>query len=148
MTPVLGFNSWNSAGAHVNETFMRAQADAFITLGLNLAGYTYVCVDDAWAGNRDANGTLVADSASFPSGMESLAAYVHAKGLRFGIYSSNSPLTCNQRPGSYAHEYQDAETFASWGVDYLKYGELTGVKVTEPCNAQTHCTLVIKARRR
>jgi hypothetical protein len=101
---------------------MREMADAFISLGLVYSGYTYVDVDDAWCSSRDANGTLVADPTTFPSGMKSLADYIHAKGLKFGIYSSNSPLTCNQRPGSFGHEYQDAATFAEWGVDLLKYG--------------------------
>lgn len=119
--PVLGFNSWNSAAAKVNETFMREMADAFVNLGLVNSGYTYVDVDDAWCSSRDANGTLVADPVTFPSGMKSLADYIHAKGLKFGIYSSNSPLTCNQRPGSFGHEFQDAATFAEWGVDLLKY---------------------------
>jgi hypothetical protein len=95
--------------------------DAFVSLGLREAGYLYVNVDDCWAASRDASGTIVADSGTFPSGMAALATYAHARGLRFGLYSSNSPKTCDQRPGSFGYEMQDAATYASWGVDLLKY---------------------------
>ena len=101
-------------------------------------------MDDCWAHSRDTNGTIVADPVSFPSGMAALADYAHARGLKFGLYSSNSPTTCageaqrgrkacackpchtlrlsaSGRPGSFGYETQDANTYASWGVDLLKY---------------------------
>lgn len=84
-----------------------------------------VSVDDCWASSRDANNEIQADPVTFPSGMKALADYAHARGLKFGLYSSNSPKTCAQRPGSFGFEYQDAATYASWGVDLLKFGELS-----------------------
>jgi alpha-galactosidase len=119
--PVLGFNSWNSFKCNVTEELMRLTMDSFVSTGLLAAGYTYVSVDDCWAKSRDANGVLQADPDSFPSGMAALADYAHARGLKFGLYSSNSPKTCAQRPGSFGYETLDAATFASWGVDALKY---------------------------
>jgi alpha-galactosidase len=85
------------------------------------AGYQYVVIDDCWHGPRDANGFITADKQHFPSGIKALADYVHTKGLKFGIYSDAGRLTCGGRPGSQGHEYQDALTYARWGVDYLKY---------------------------
>ena len=85
------------------------------------AGYQYVVIDDCWHGPRDANGFITADPQRFPSGIKALADYVHSAGLKFGIYSDAGRLTCGGRPGSQGHEYQDALTYARWGVDYLKY---------------------------
>ena len=115
LTPLLGFNSWNVFACAVNETVLRATMDAFVTLGLKDAGYEQISVDDCWASSRDANGNILADPTSFPSGMKALADYAHARGLKFGLYSSNSPKTCDQRPGSFGYEYQDAATYAAWG---------------------------------
>jgi alpha-galactosidase len=83
------------------------------------AGYIYVNIDDTWEGVRDAQGNLQANH-KFPD-MKALADYVHSKGLKLGIYSSPGPRTCGSYPASYGHEAQDANTFASWGIDYLKY---------------------------
>jgi alpha-galactosidase len=94
--------------------------DLFVSLGLRDAGYSYIGVDDCWAGSRGADGVIV-PSAAFPSGMAALAAYAHARGLKFGLYSSNSPITCDGRPGSFMYEDIDARTYAAWGVDLLKY---------------------------
>jgi len=85
------------------------------------AGYQYVNLDDLWQGERDAAGNITADPKRFPSGIKALADYVHSKGLKFGIYSDAGTKTCAGRPGSRDHEFQDAKTYASWGVDYLKY---------------------------
>jgi alpha-galactosidase len=89
--------------------------------GMQAAGYGYVVIDDCWQGTRDAAGNIQPDSARFPGGIRALADYVHAKGLKFGLYSDAGAMTCQKRPGSRGHEYQDAAQYASWGADYLKY---------------------------
>ncbi|HVQ90036.1 MAG TPA: NPCBM/NEW2 domain-containing protein [Mycobacteriales bacterium] len=125
-TPPMGFNNWNTTGCGsvFNEAMIRGIADTFVSSGLRDAGYNYVNIDDCWARpTRDAGGNLVADPARFPSGIKALADYVHARGLKFGIYTSAGTKTCNSAgfPGALGHEQQDANLFASWGVDYLKY---------------------------
>jgi alpha-galactosidase len=121
LTPPMGWNSWNKFACNVTEKILRDTADAMVASGMREAGYQYVVVDDCWHGKRDANGFITADPARFPSGMKAIADYVHSKGLKFGIYSDAGRLTCGGRPGSQGHEYQDALTYARWGVDYLKY---------------------------
>ena len=121
MTPPMGWNSWNKFNCNVNEAVVRATADAMAANGMRDAGYRYVVIDDCWHGTRDANGVIGWDKARFPSGLKALGDYIHAKGLKFGIYSDAGAQTCGGRPGSQGHEYQDAITYASWGVDYLKY---------------------------
>ena len=121
-TPPMGWNTWNTFGYEINEDLIRTTADAMVSTGLLAAGYNYLVIDDCWSlKERDANGRLVADPQKFPSGMKALADYVHAKGLKFGMYSCCGTLTCAGYPSSYDYEFIDAETFASWGVDYLKY---------------------------
>jgi len=121
-TPPMGWNSWNTFGEKINEQVVKDTADAIVALGLKDCGYEYVVIDDCWAmRKRDENGKLVADPEKFPSGMKALADYVHSKGLKFGIYSCVGFLTCAEYPGSHDHEFEDAQTFADWGVDYLKY---------------------------
>lgn len=102
---------------------IRGTADAMVTTGLSSLGYEYINLDDCWAeGSRDSQGNLVAKGSTFPSGIKALADYVHAKGLKLGLYSDAGTQTCSkQMPGSLGHEEQDAKTFAAWGVDYLKY---------------------------
>ena len=91
--------------------------DLFVSTGLRDAGYDTVGTDDCWAYSRDpTTGVIIPDPATFPSGMKALADYAHARGLKFGLYSSNSPLTCDRRPGSWGYEVLDAQTYASWGV--------------------------------
>jgi alpha-galactosidase len=121
LTPPMGWNSWNKFACDVNEKIVRATADAMVSSGMRDAGYQYVVIDDCWQGPRDANGFITADTQRFPSGIKALADYVHSRGLKFGIYSDAGRLTCGGRPGSQGHEYQDALTYARWGVDYLKY---------------------------
>ncbi len=125
LTPQMGFNNWNAThcGADFNEDMVKAIADLFVSSGLKDAGYQYVNLDDCWAAHdRDANGDYVPDPARFPHGIKALADYVHSKGLKLGIYTSAGTWTCaGTMPGSLGHEQQDARTFASWGVDYLKY---------------------------
>lgn len=117
--PPMGWNSWNHFGEKVTDADVRAAADAMVASGMRDAGYIYVNVDDSWEGRRDAQGNIHANS-KFPD-MKGLADYVHSRGLKFGIYSSPGPTTCGGYEGSYDHEQQDADTYAKWGVDYLKY---------------------------
>ncbi|MFD8093350.1 glycoside hydrolase family 27 protein [Streptomyces malaysiensis] len=129
LTPPLGWNSWNSFGCGVTEAQVRQAADAAVSSGMRDAGYRYVVVDDCWFDpQRDTAGDLRANPTKFPSGMKALGDYIHGKGLKFGIYQVPNERTCAQGGGSYpgatgskGHETQDARTFASWGVDYLKY---------------------------
>ncbi|KAJ4778603.1 Alpha-galactosidase [Rhynchospora pubera] len=123
LTPQMGWNSWNHFGCNINEKLIRQTADALVSSGLANVGYKYINIDDCWANyNRDKWGNLHGNDATFPSGIKALADYVHSKGLKFGIYSSAGTRTCSGRmPGSLGYEKQDAKTFASWGVDYLKY---------------------------
>lgn len=118
----MGWNSWNTFGADINEQLIKDTADKMAESGLLAAGYTYLVIDDCWSKKeRDENGRLVADPEKFPNGMKAVADYVHSKGLKFGMYSCAGNLTCAGYPGSFEHEFTDAETFASWGVDFLKY---------------------------
>jgi alpha-galactosidase len=121
LTPPMGWNSWNKFACNIDEKVVRGMADAIVASGMKDAGYQYVVIDDCWHGPRDENGVITADPAKFPSGIKALADYIHSKGLKFGIYSDAGKLTCGGRPGSQGHEYQDAITYARWGVDYLKY---------------------------
>jgi alpha-galactosidase len=118
-TPPMGWNSWNHFEAKIDDKTVREIADALVTTGLRDAGYVYVNVDDTWQGKRDANGVLHPNS-KFPD-MKAIADYVHSRGLKFGLYSSPGTRTCADYEGSYGHEEQDAQAYASWGVDYLKY---------------------------
>jgi len=120
-TPPMGWNSWNKYACDgLNEAVVRATADAIADNGMKDAGYQYVVIDDCWQVSRDANGNIVADPSKFPSGIKALADYIHSKGLKFGIYTDAGTLTCQKRPGSMGHEYQDAKQYADWGVDYVK----------------------------
>ena len=116
----MGWNSWNKFGCNVSDKLIREMADAVVSSGMQAAGYQYVNIDDCWQVSRDASGTIVADPARFPSGIKALADYVHDKGLKLGIYTDAGTGTCEKRPGSLNHEVQDAKTYASWGIDYVK----------------------------
>ncbi len=118
-TPPMGWNSWNHFGDKVNDADVRAAANAMVSSGMRDAGYIYVNIDDTWEGQRDSQGNIHSNS-KFPD-MKALSDYVHSKGLKLGIYSSPGPKTCGGFEGSYGHEQQDANTYAKWGVDYLKY---------------------------
>eukprot|EP00253_Pinus_taeda_P002110 PITA_02110 len=122
-TPPMGWNSWNHFGCDIDEKIVRETADALISSGFNKLGYEYVNIDDCWAEQkRDKNGRLVAKKSTFSSGIKALADYVHSKGLKLGIYSDAGFRTCSgKQPGSLGYEQIDADTFAEWGVDYLKY---------------------------
>ena len=115
----MGWNSWNHFFEKVTDADVRAAADAMVANGMRDVGYVYVNIDDGWQGSRLADGTIQSNT-RFPD-MKALAGYVHARGLKLGIYSSPGPKTCAKFEGSYGHEEQDARTYAAWGVDYLKY---------------------------
>ncbi len=131
-TPPMGWNSWNVFHENINENQIKEIADVMVSSGMKDAGYIYLNLDDNWmAKTRNANGDLQADPTRFPSGMKALGDYIHEKGLKFGIYGDRGVRTChhynnssqfpNSGSGSYMKEERDAKTFASWGVDYLKY---------------------------
>lgn len=121
-TPPMGWNTWNTFAAHINEKLIMESADAMVETGLRDAGYEYVVIDDIWAlKERDENGRLVPDPEKFPHGMKYIADYIHSKGLKFGMYSCAGYLTCAGYPASYDYEWIDAKTFAEWEVDFLKY---------------------------
>ena len=120
-TPPMGWNSWNTFGGRINEAVIRETADAMVSTGLKDAGYEYVVIDDLWEADERVEGRLTWDSEIFPNGIPALADYVHDKGLKFGIYSCAGSHTCAGKPASYGYEEVDAQTFAEWGVDFLKY---------------------------
>jgi alpha-galactosidase len=121
LTPPMGWNSWNTFACGINENKIREVADIMISSGMKDAGYQYVIIDDCWQGGRDSLGFIYPDRMKFPSGMKALADYIHSKGLKFGIYSDAGDSTCAHYLGSRGHEYQDAISYAQWGVDFLKY---------------------------
>jgi alpha-galactosidase len=119
-TPPMGWNSWYHFAWTINESIIREQADAMASNGMMEAGYQYINIDDCWQGKRDAKGNIQSDPQTFPSGIKALADYVHSKGLKLGLYTDAGRVTCEGRPGSGGHVEQDAQTYAQWGVDYLK----------------------------
>ncbi|HEY5284701.1 MAG TPA: glycoside hydrolase family 27 protein, partial [Polyangia bacterium] len=133
-TPPMGWNSWNAFNCSgLNESVVKSMADAFITTGMKDVGYQYVNLDDCWMDGRDGSGKLKASTSKFPSGIAALADYIHGKGLKIGIYSTPNTKTCAGIYGGYAggvgsvgHETTDAQTWASWGIDYLKYDKCQG----------------------
>lgn len=120
-TPPMGWNTWNYFSCDVSESLIKEAADAMVSSGMKDAGYIYINIDDCWHGQRDSLGFIHPDPERFPSGMKSVADYLHSKGLKLGIYSDAGWKTCAGHPGSRGHEFQDAMTYASWGIDYLKY---------------------------
>jgi alpha-galactosidase len=119
LTPPMGWNSWNVWGTSVDAEKVMAAADWMVASGLADVGFQYINIDDAWEAGRDAEGNIQTNE-KFPD-MKALADYVHSRGLKLGIYSSPGPHTCAGYEGSYQHELQDAQTFATWGIDLLKY---------------------------
>jgi alpha-galactosidase len=130
LKPPMGWNSWYGNLTQVTDALIRAQADAMARNGMKACGYEYVNIDDGWQSERDAQG-VIHGTKDFPD-IKALADYIHSKGLKFGLYSSPGPLTCGGRQGSYGHEEQDAQTYAAWGVDFLKYDWCSAGKVYKP----------------
>lgn len=122
LRPPMGWNSWNTFTWDINEQLIQEVADTIVAEGYKDAGYEYIVIDDCWSlKERDKDGQLVADPNKFPNGMKAVADYIHSKGLKFGMYSCVGTHTCAGYPGSFEHEFQDAELLAEWGVDFLKY---------------------------
>lgn len=142
LTPPMGWNSWNTFATNINEQLVKDIADIMVSSGMKDAGYEYLVLDDGWmAMERDKDGNLVADPKKFPHGIKALADYVHAKGLKFGLYNCAGTKTCAGYPGTRGHEYQDARYYAAHGVDYLKFDWCN----TEGINAKEAYTTMSKA---
>ena len=120
LTPQMGWDSWNHFRCNVNQTVMQDTADAFIKYELDKLGYMYVNIDDCWTGSRDSNKIIVPNPEKFPD-FRGMIKYIHSKGLKFGLYSDAGTNTCARRPGSLGYVEIDANTYAQWNVDYLKY---------------------------
>lgn len=119
-TPPMGFNTWNHFACGINETLIVNTAQAMIDKGLRDVGYDYVNLDDCWQASRDSQGVIVEDKATFPSGIPDLVRKINAKKMKLGLYTCAGTKTCQGRPGSYGHYDIDAQTYAKWGVDYIK----------------------------
>ena len=145
-TPPMGWNDWYQYECKVSDSIIRANADALVNTGMKAAGYIYVNIDDCWEGKRDEKGFIHANE-RFPD-MKALGDYIHSKGLKFGIYSSPGPRTCGGYEGSYRHEEQDAETYAGWGVDFLKYDWCSAPEVYKPEEMQAAYRKMYDAIRR
>jgi len=117
----MGWNSWNLFEGEVSEDLLKEIADAMVENGMKDAGYKYIIIDDIWQGGRDNKNNIIPDPEKFPNGIKALADYIHSKGLKLGIYSTAAQKTCAGYTASYGFEEQDAQTFADWGIDYLKY---------------------------
>ena len=143
-TPPMGWNSWNFFAGRVTDKDIRDTADLLVSTGMRDAGYVYVNIDDTWEGERDAKG-IIHTNTKFPD-MKALSDYVHSKGLKLGIYSSPGDKTCAGFLGSLDHEYQDAQTYADWGIDYLKY-DLCGFHTLQNAKAPNNPALQNKMMR-
>lgn len=150
--PPMGWNSWNHFAGRVTDADVRSAADALVSTGMRDVGYVYVNVDDTWQGKRDAQGVLHPNE-RFPD-MKALGDYIHAKGLKFGIYSSPGAKTCGGYEGSLGHEAQDAKMYAEWGVDFLKYDlcsfqdDMAKVRADHPDDPSAEKNLMIAAYRK
>lgn len=140
LTPPMGWNDWNAYGCGISQTIVSNNARVMVASGLAAAGYQYVNVDDCWQVSRNSNNVIVANPASFPSGMAWLANYVHSTGLKFGLYTDHGSNTCQGKPGSYQYEYLDAFTYAQWGADYLKEDDCNagGLNAEEDYGRMSH----------
>ena len=121
-TPFMGWLSWNVIEGNISNQVVRDVADAMESKGLKDAGYNYLVIDDLWhASSRNTDNTPKEDPTKFPDGMKAAADYAHSKGLKFGIYSDAAENTCANAYGSFGYETIDAQKYAEWGVDLLKY---------------------------
>ncbi|KAA6337534.1 Alpha-galactosidase A [termite gut metagenome] len=120
LTPPMGWNSWNCWGPSVTDAKVRSSAQAMIDKGLINYGWTYINVDDYWESEERLPDGTITGNKNFPD-LKGLGDWLHANGLKFGIYSSPGTHTCGGCLGSYQHEALDAKKYAEWGVDYLKY---------------------------
>ncbi|NLR79409.1 glycoside hydrolase family 27 protein [Chitinophaga eiseniae] len=144
-TPPMGWNSWNTFQTAINEKMIMEIADALVSSGMKDAGYRYLVLDDGWmAMERDSLGNLTPDPVKFPHGLKVVVDYVHAKGLKFGLYNCAGTLTCAKYPGTRGYEYQDARNYAAWNIDYLKFDWCN----TNGINAKEAYTTMSKALRK
>lgn len=134
-TPPMGWNSWNAFHLSITDGLIRAQAKAMVDNGMKAAGYQYVVIDGGWEGTHDAQGVFHSDPQRFPD-MKALCDYIHGLGLKVGIHTSPGPLTCAGHEASYGHEQQDVDTFAKWGIDFVKYDWCSAGKVYKPDQMQ------------
>ena len=134
-TPPMGWNSWGNFRLKISDGIIRAQAKALVSSGMKAAGYEYVVIDGGWEGFHDAQGNFHPNILKFPD-MKKLCDYIHSLGLKVGIHTTPGPVTCSGREGSYGHEQQDAETFARWGIDFVKYDWCSGGTVYRPDQLQ------------
>lgn len=148
LTPPMGWNSWNTFQVNINEDLVKRTADLMVSNGMKDAGYTYIVLDDGWMmKERDSiTGDLVPDPQKFPSGMESLVAYVHERGLKFGLYNCAGTKTCGGYPASRGYEYQDARLYAKFKIDYLKYDwcNTAGITAKEAYTTMSNALKVAK----
>jgi len=145
-TPPMGWISWNKFGGGITDTLVRGIADAMVSSGMQAAGYQYINIDDMWqASSRDTSGNIAPSSSKFPNGMKALADYVHSKGLKLGLYSDRGTKTCAGLPGSYSYESKDAQTYAAWGVDYLKYDNCSPAAGSNMQTDYTNMATALKA---
>lgn len=121
LVPQMGWNNWNAFHCDVSEELLLNTAQSMVDFGLRDLGYKYVVLDDCWSAGRNDSGYLVHNSKKFPNGMKYVADKIHDLGMLYGMYSSAGVFTCGRYPGSLGYEEKDADLFASWGVDYLKY---------------------------
>lgn len=123
ITPQMGWDNWNAFACDVDADLLASSARSIVDLGLRNLGYEYVILDDCWSTGRNTsgNGSIIVDTSKFPNGMAAVADGIHSLNLKFGMYSDAGRYTCGQYEGSLGHEAVDAQTFADWGVDYLKY---------------------------
>ena len=133
-TPPMGWNDWYQYRCKVSDSIIRANAEALVSTGMKAAGYVYVNIDDCWEGKRDEKG-FIQPNDRFPD-MKALGDYIHSQGLKFGIYTSPGPKTCGGYAGSYGHEQQDAQRYAEWGVDFVKYDWCSAGQVYKPQEMQ------------
>jgi alpha-galactosidase len=144
LTPPMGWNNYNHFGCNVGASVLEQQADAMVSSGLAAAGYQYINIDDCWSTkSRASNGAMVPDPNKYPNGITAVANYVHSKGLKLGLYTDAGTATCSGYPGMYGHEQQDANSFASWGIDYLKVDWCSSTGI----DAQTEYTKIGNALR-
>lgn len=120
-TPQMGWNNWNSLGCDVSEDLLLSTSKILVDSGLRDVGYNYVVLDDCWQDARGADGYMRVDEMKFPRGMKAISDELHEHGLLYGMYSSAGEMTCAKYDGSLDYEIQDATSYASWGIDYLKY---------------------------
>ncbi|HEY1684186.1 MAG TPA: glycoside hydrolase family 27 protein [Tepidisphaeraceae bacterium] len=130
-TPPIGWNSWNAFRLNIDDASIRAQALALVNNGMKDAGYQYVVIDGGWEGYHDAQGVFHSDPKRFPD-MKALCDYIHGLGLKVGIHTSPGPVTCAGHEASFGYEAQDAQTFANWGIDFIKYDWCSGDRVYKP----------------